>query len=626
VVQSNYQVVVSEANTAPALTGIPAFLANGTEDAVYTLLDSDLLQGFSDVDGDILSVINLQATNGILTSNQDGTYSFMPDTNFNGMVELSYQVIDGNGGIVDGVQSFVIDAVNSAPVANPDSAYIDALEYSVTVDVLANDTDAEGDLLDVVSVSSDGGADVVINEDNSLTISTSIPGWHRVDYQIADSYGNVSSSFVDVLKGTTIEAPTAYDASISVTDNSGLVSGYVDATDSAGNLMNYRLVSELSEGLTLLNDGMFVFELSAADRLLNDGESRTVSFDFVSNNGFFDSNQATVTITINGVTDEGSVLGADGGDTVIIRNQDGTTTHTHSNDGTGNDWQQTINSVGQLITQTDSDQENTESWTTRVDTFDNNGSRVNVTLFNDDGSRDELLIDASNLQSWSQISYHYNMSNQLDYVVTMNDDGSTDWQDEDQDNNQSWTTVNSHQTATGALDWRRYVNDDGTQEWLDVDQDNSQAWANQTTRQNTLGEDVVRTVVWDDGAVDVMQFIPDALDVWQQNTQHFDKFGSYTGSDVLLGIPANQVWLRQEGNNLEVSQIGTDNKMLIADWFNGNAKTNFSIDGASGSLMANEVQALVDAMAVFTPPTAGQTGLPQNYQDALGTLIAASWS
>ncbi|MBK8325768.1 MAG: hypothetical protein IPL02_01355 [Moraxellaceae bacterium] len=115
--------------------------------------------------------------------------------------------------------------------------------------------------------------------------------------------------------------------------------------------------------------------------------------------------------------------------------------------------------------------------------------------------------------------------------------------------------------------------------------------------------------------------------LWQQNTQHFDASGVYTGSDILLdtGITANQIWLRQEGNNLEVSQIGTNNKMLIADWFSSNAKTNFSIDGASGSLMANEVQTLVDAMAAFAPPALGQTSLTTAQHTALDGVIVASW-
>ena len=69
-----------------------------------------------DVDGDLLQVINLNADNGTLADNQNGTYTFTPDADFNGTVNLSYQVSDGKGGFVNATNSFVVDAVNDAPM------------------------------------------------------------------------------------------------------------------------------------------------------------------------------------------------------------------------------------------------------------------------------------------------------------------------------------------------------------------------------------------------------------------------------------------------------------------------------------------------------------------------------
>jgi len=37
------------------------------------------------------------------------------------------------------------------------------------------------------------------------------------------------------------------------------------------------------------------------------------------------------------------------------------------------------------------------------------------------------------------------------------------------------------------------------------------------------------------------------------------------------------------------------------------------------------VDALVNAMASFTAPPAGQTTLPENYQTTLAPVIAANW-
>ncbi|MBK6756483.1 MAG: cadherin-like domain-containing protein [Moraxellaceae bacterium] len=69
-------------NHPPELLSTPAILNNGTEDTAYTIQASDLLQGFSDVDGDTLSVINLSSSSGFLQDNQDGTYTLTPNTKF----------------------------------------------------------------------------------------------------------------------------------------------------------------------------------------------------------------------------------------------------------------------------------------------------------------------------------------------------------------------------------------------------------------------------------------------------------------------------------------------------------------------------------------------------------------
>jgi 2',3'-cyclic-nucleotide 2'-phosphodiesterase (5'-nucleotidase family)/Ca2+-binding RTX toxin-like protein/endonuclease/exonuclease/phosphatase family metal-dependent hydrolase len=104
------------ANSAPVLTGIPATLAAGTEDTTYKITASDLLAGYTDANGDVLAVSGLTVTNGTLVDNRDRTYSFTPNANFNGIVNLGYNVIDGKGGSIAATKSLAIAAVNDTPV------------------------------------------------------------------------------------------------------------------------------------------------------------------------------------------------------------------------------------------------------------------------------------------------------------------------------------------------------------------------------------------------------------------------------------------------------------------------------------------------------------------------------
>jgi hypothetical protein len=105
-------------NHGPSEFGDKVVLQSGTEDNDYRITTEDLVTGYRDVDGDALKVSGLTATNGTITDNHDGTYTFTPAANYNGSVTLSYSVTDGKGGIVAASQSFEVRAVNDAPAGH----------------------------------------------------------------------------------------------------------------------------------------------------------------------------------------------------------------------------------------------------------------------------------------------------------------------------------------------------------------------------------------------------------------------------------------------------------------------------------------------------------------------------
>lgn len=100
-------------------------------------------------------------------------------------------------------------------------------------------------------------------------------------------------------------------------------------------------------------------------------------------------------------------------------------------------------------------------------------------------------------------------------------------------------------------------------------------------------------------------------------------------TDVLRfgeNIADDQVWFSRVDSDLEVSFIGTDDKAIVNDWYKGTAYHVEQFQTADGKvLLDSQVENLVSAMAAFSPPAAGQTTLPQNYQDALAPVLAANW-
>jgi len=103
----------------------------------------------------------------------------------------------------------------------------------------------------------------------------------------------------------------------------------------------------------------------------------------------------------------------------------------------------------------------------------------------------------------------------------------------------------------------------------------------------------------------------------------------WSGNDVLkfgAGITKEQIWLRRSGADLEVSVIGTSDKVTVQNWYAGNAYHVEQLKTADGkTLLDSLVDSLVQAMASFAPPAAGQMTLPPAYQTALAPTLAANW-
>lgn len=117
--------------------------------------------------------------------------------------------------------------------------------------------------------------------------------------------------------------------------------------------------------------------------------------------------------------------------------------------------------------------------------------------------------------------------------------------------------------------------------------------------------------------------------IWgrSQGADNLTDAGGTDRLDILPGVITNQVWLRRLGNNLEISVIGTSDSFTVNNWYGSAANQVESIKLSDGkTLTSNKVDTLVNAMAAFTPPAAGQTNLPANYQAALNPVIAANWA
>ncbi len=187
-------IVVNPSNDAPVANDDSATTEPGVPVTV------DVLENDHDIDGDAITVSSVtQGTDGTVTINSDGTVRYTPDPNFNGSDSFTYVVEDAKGETDSATVIVTVNAVNNRPVARDDSG-VTSEENAVSIAVLNNDTDADGDALTVQSVTQASGGTVTVNANEIVRYSpnTGFSGTDSFEYTIADGRGGTDTASVSV--------------------------------------------------------------------------------------------------------------------------------------------------------------------------------------------------------------------------------------------------------------------------------------------------------------------------------------------------------------------------------------------------------------------------------------------
>jgi hypothetical protein len=188
------------------------------EDASATVVN--VLANDSDPDGDTLTVSAVtQPANGTVTFNATSV-SFTPDANFNGSTSFTYTVSDGNGGNSTATVSVTVTAVNDLPVASADSLTVAEDSGASVLDVLANDSDPDGDTLTVSAVTQPANGTVTFNATSvSFTPAANFNGSTSFTYTASDGNGGTSTATVSVTVTAVNDLPVASADSLTVAED-----------------------------------------------------------------------------------------------------------------------------------------------------------------------------------------------------------------------------------------------------------------------------------------------------------------------------------------------------------------------------------------------------------------------
>ena len=134
----------------------------------------DVLGNDSDLDGDSLVISTVQYSGGRHRSQQWKFLDLHSSYRLHRNESIVYTVSDGAGGTDSATVNITVNEVNQNPIANDDNASHLEDAGPVTVNVLANDSDGNGDSLTITSVNYNGDGTVSHDVQVSATRRCSI--------------------------------------------------------------------------------------------------------------------------------------------------------------------------------------------------------------------------------------------------------------------------------------------------------------------------------------------------------------------------------------------------------------------------------------------------------------------
>ncbi len=254
-------------------------------------------------EGDSLRAPQITQTTqyGSLTVNDDGSFEYMHSGSEESSDSFSYTVSNSTGSATATV-TITIDPLNDPPVASDDkgNGYLAGKSGTLndpTLNILANDTDIEGDQLTAVLKSGPSKGSVTLNSDGtfSYTNDGSDGTEDSFTYQAKDSNGALSNPATVTI--VINESPLAIDDSFTMPSSGWIITGNLLSNDSdpEGDPLSIVVtdVTQPQSGTISVNpNGTFSYSYDKKGAI-------TDNFTYRATDGFGKSNLATVTLNIH---------------------------------------------------------------------------------------------------------------------------------------------------------------------------------------------------------------------------------------------------------------------------------------------------------------------------------------
>ncbi|HCG5557631.1 TPA: tandem-95 repeat protein [Vibrio parahaemolyticus] len=296
--RSNLQ--TSADSTDKPLATTPVTLDAIEEDGGSIIITTEeLLSNVDDEDKDTLSVENLiiDKGNGTLVDNGDGTWTFTPQIDDDTEVSFTFDIIDDEDLVVSGSANLDILPINDAPNAENDVITTEE-DTAVTIDVLVNDSDVEGDVLSIqsASVPSEQGSVDIVGGKLVFTPVENFNGEATITYIVTD--GDLTDEAKVTVTVTPVnDSPVAVDDTVSTQEDTVVTIDVLpNDSDVDGDKLSIQSASvPEAQGKVEIVEGKLVF--TPAENFNGDAE-----ITYTVTDGQL-TDEAKVTVTVNPVND-----------------------------------------------------------------------------------------------------------------------------------------------------------------------------------------------------------------------------------------------------------------------------------------------------------------------------------
>lgn len=222
--------------------------ATTSEDTPITL---DVSANDIDPDGDLVpTTTNTNCPtcagplNGAIQNHGDGTFTYTPQPGFTGSDTFVYEICDLLDACDTATVSLTVTITNDPPVVNDDSATTPE-DTPVTIDVLANDSDPDGDLDPASSNTTCAGCTIpgngtLTNNGNGTFTYTPDADFNGSDsfiYEVCDTSDVCGTASVSITVEPVNDSPVANDDSVTTSENTAvLISVTANDSDPDGDL------------------------------------------------------------------------------------------------------------------------------------------------------------------------------------------------------------------------------------------------------------------------------------------------------------------------------------------------------------------------------------------------------